>query len=80
MTHIRHISYSVRSDLHGSQFTEDVHTHSAAVVDESSQVTTLGGVYDRVMVHSEQVAAPNALLCVPLLSIVCHHLHKQDEH
>lgn len=49
-------------------------THSAAVVDEARQVATLGGVYDGVVVHSEQVAAPDALLRVPLLAIVCHHL------
>lgn len=49
-------------------------THSAAVVDEPCQVATLGGVYDGVVVHSKQVAAPDALLCVPLLTIVCHHL------
>lgn len=49
-------------------------THSAAVVDESRQVATLGGVYDGVVVHSEQVAAADALLRVPLLPIVCHHL------
>ncbi len=53
-------------------------THSAAVVDESSQVATLGGIYNRVVVHSEQVAAPDALLCVPLLSIVSHHLDTQS--
>lgn len=47
---------------------------SAAVVDESCQVATLGGVYDGVVVHSEQVAAADALLCVTLLSIVSHHL------
>lgn len=49
-------------------------THSAAVVDESRQVATLGGIDDGVVVHSEQVAAPDALLCVPLLAIVGHHL------
>lgn len=49
-------------------------THSAAVVDESRQVATLGGIYDGVVVHSEQVAAPDALLCVALLAIVGHHL------
>ena len=57
---------------------EDVQTHSAAVVDESCQVATLGGVYDCVVVHSEQVAAPDALLCVPLLSIVSNHLDTQE--
>lgn len=49
-------------------------THSAAVVDESRQVATLGGVYDGVVVHSKQVAAPDALLRIPLLPIVRHHL------
>lgn len=49
-------------------------THSAAVVDESCQVATLGGIYNCVVVHSEQVAAPDALLCIPLLAIVSHHL------
>lgn len=52
----------------------DAFTHSAAVVDESRQVSTLGGIYDGVVVHSEQVAAPDALLRVPLLAIVGHHL------
>lgn len=49
-------------------------THSAAVVDESRQVATLGGVDDGVVVHSEQVAAADALLRVALLPIVRHHL------
>lgn len=49
-------------------------THSAAVVDESCQVATLGGIYNCVVVHSEQVAAPDALLCIPLLAIVSDHL------
>lgn len=49
-------------------------THSAAVVDESRQVATLGGVYNGVVVHSKQVAAPDALLRIPLLAIVRHHL------
>lgn len=57
---------------------EDVQTHSAAVVDESCQVATFGGVYNCVVVHSEQVAAPDALLSVPLLAIVSHHLDTQD--
>ena len=51
-------------------------THSAAVVDETCQVSTLCGIYNCVMVHSEQVAAPDALLCVPLLSMVSHHLDR----
>lgn len=54
---------------------EEIHTHSATVVDESRQVPTLSGVDDCVVVHSEQVAAPDALLRVPLLSIVGDHLH-----
>lgn len=53
-------------------------THSAAVVDEACQVATLGGIYNGVVVHSEQVAAPDALLCIPLLAIVSHHLVKRD--
>lgn len=51
--------------------------HSAAVVDEARQVATLGGIYNRVVVHSEQVAAADALLCVPLLAIVGHHLDRE---
>ena len=58
--------------------TEAVQTHSAAVVDESRQVATLGGVYNCVVVHSEQVAASDALLRVPLLSIVSNHLDTQE--
>lgn len=49
-------------------------THSAAVVDESRQVATLGGVYNGVVVHPEQVAAADALLSVALLAVVRHHL------
>lgn len=49
-------------------------THSAAVVDESRQVATLGGVYNGVVVHPEQVAAADALLRVALLAVVRHHL------
>lgn len=44
------------------------------MVDESGQVATFGGIYNCVVVHSEQIAAPDALLCVSLLSIVSHHL------
>lgn len=66
----KHVGY-------GRVLTEDVQTHSAAVVDEPSQVATLGSIYNCVVVHSEQVAAPNALLCVPLLPIVSHHLDTQ---
>lgn len=54
-----------------------VWTHSAAVVDEPGQVATLGGVYDGVVVHPEQVAAAYSLLGVALLSIVSHHLGNQ---
>ena len=57
---------------------EGVQTHSAAVVDEACQITTLGGIYNCVVVHSEQVAAADALLCVPLLSMVSHHLDIRD--
>lgn len=49
-------------------------THSAAVVDKSCQVANFCGINNGVVVHSEQVAAPDALLRVPLLSIVSHHL------
>lgn len=51
--------------------------HSAAVVDESGQVSTLGGVDDGVVVDPEQVAAADALLCVALLAIVGYHLDTQ---
>ena len=44
------------------------------MVDEAGQVPTLGGVYDGVLVHPEQVAAPDALLLVLLLPHVRHHL------
>lgn len=54
-------------------------THSAAVVDEPRQVATLGGVDYCVVVHSEQVAAPDALLSVPLLSVVGHHLDEWSQ-
>lgn len=53
-------------------------THSAAVVDEARQVPALGGVDDGVVVHPEQVAAADALLSVPLLSMVSHHLKMGD--
>lgn len=49
-------------------------THRAAVVDEASQVPALGGVYDCVMVDSEQVAAADALLSIPFLPVISHHL------
>lgn len=55
-------------------------THSATVVYESCQVSTLGGIYNCVVVHSKQIAAPDALLCVPLLTIVSHHLDTQQKH
>ena len=55
-------------------------SHSAAVVDETRQVATLGGVYNRVVVHSEQVAAADALLRVPLLTVVGHHLDTETIH
>lgn len=58
---------------------EGVGTHSAAVVDESGQVPTLGGIYNGVVVHSEQVAAADALLRVPLLPVVSHHLGQKAQ-
>lgn len=58
-------------------FVEGSQTHSAAVVDEPGQVATLCGINNCVVVHSEQVAAPDALLCVSLLSIVSNHLVTQ---
>lgn len=49
-------------------------SHSAAVVNEASQVSTLGGVDDGVMIDAEQVAAPDAFLSVALLTVISHHL------
>lgn len=52
--------------------------HRAAVVDESRQVPTLGGVNDGVVVHAEEVAAANTLLGVALLPVISHHLWVED--
>lgn len=49
-------------------------THIAAVVNEASEVATLGGVDDGVMVHPEHVAAPYALVLVAFLPHVRDHL------
>lgn len=66
----------VVTPLTGNQRCEDFETHGAAVVDESGQVSTLCSVDNGVVVHSEQVAAPDALLCVTFLSIVSNHLDR----
>lgn len=49
-------------------------SHSAAVVNEACQVSTFGGIDDGVMIDAEQVAAPDPLLSVTLLTIISHHL------
>lgn len=49
-------------------------TYVAAVVNEASEVATLGGVNDGIMVHSEHVAATDALILVSLLPHICDHL------
>lgn len=49
-------------------------TYIAAVVDEAGEVATFGGVYDGVVVHTEHVAAPDALVLVALLPHVSNHL------
>lgn len=53
----------------------------AAVVDEASKVSTLGGVNDGVVVHAEHVAAADALILITLLPHVRDHLRtKPDRH
>lgn len=49
-------------------------TYIAAVVDEAGEVATFGGVYDGVVVHTEHVAAPDALVLVAFLPHVSNHL------
>lgn len=51
-----------------------VSTHVAAVVNKSSQVSTLGSIYDGFLINPEQVAAPNPLLLILLLSQVRNDL------
>lgn len=46
----------------------------AAVVDETSKVATLRGVYDGVVVDTEHVAAPDALFFIAFLPHVRDHL------
>lgn len=53
-------------------------THVAAVVDEPGEVATLGSIDDGVVIHSEHVAAPDALVLVALLSHVCDHLRETE--
>lgn len=55
-------------------------TYRTTVVYETRQVPALGGVYDGVLVHAEQIAAADPLLRVPLLSHVRHNLqrHKSE--
>ena len=53
-------------------------TYSAAVVYEARHVATFSCVDDGVVIHTEQVAAPDALLGVALLSIVSHHLSERE--
>lgn len=55
-----------------------VHTHIAAVINKSSQVSTFGGINDGVLIDSEQVAASDALLLIFLLSQVSDDLRKKD--
>jgi hypothetical protein len=45
-------------------------THITRVVDESGEVSTLGGVYNPVLVDSEEVTRTNASLLIVLLSFV----------
>lgn len=47
------------------------------MVDEAGQVATFGGINDCVMVYTEEVAAPYALLGIPLLTHVSHHLQRR---
>lgn len=55
-----------------------VHTHIAAVINKSSQVSAFGGINDGVLIDSKQVAASDALLLIFLLSQVSHDLRRKD--
>lgn len=55
-----------------------VHTHMAAVINESSQVSTFGGINDGVLIYPEQIAASDALLLIFLLSQVSDDLRRKD--
>lgn len=54
-------------------------THITAVVDEPRQIPALCGVNDGVLVNPEQVAAPYALLLVPLLPHVSDDLGQKKK-
>lgn len=55
-------------------------SYIAAVVDETGKVATLCSIYYGVMVHTEHVAATDALLLVALLPHVRNHLPMKDCH
>lgn len=59
---------------HSTTSAFEIWSYVAAVVDETGEVATLGGVDDGVVVHAEHVAAADALLLVTLLPHVCDDL------
>ena len=55
-------------------------THVTAVVDEAGHVPIPGGIDDVIVIHSEEVAAPDARCLVPPLSLVGHRLSHDLSH
>lgn len=55
-------------------------TYITTMVDEPGKVTTFGGVYNGLCVHSEEVAAPTSLSLVLFLPQVGQRLTKRFSH
>lgn len=49
------------------------------MIDEAGEVATFGCVYNGIVIHTEHVAAADALILIALLSHVSNNLENGDE-